>query len=152
MRRPLRASSAFSIFGAEGFPDVAELVEEDIELGIFNAAHPELGFEVFDAEIENFILGGGDVFLDSDAVVIGECGIGFLGEPLAGKQDGRERTIGAGQGAADVHEVGKSPTGFLPAVNEQEGDGDLQNGNGQLNDNSNEENGGWVHRVWLKIG
>jgi hypothetical protein len=136
------------LFGAKGFPDVAELVEEDIELGVFNAAHPELGFEVFDAEIEDFILGGGDIFLNPGAVVISEVGIGFFGKSLAGEKDGRERTIGAGQGAADVHEVGKAPTGFLPAVNEQEGDGDLKNRDDQLNYDSKGECCGWVHISW----
>jgi hypothetical protein len=140
------------LFGSEGFPDIAEFVEEDVELGVFNGAHPELGFEVFDAEIENFVLGGGDVFLNPGAVVIGEVGIGFLGEPLAGEEDGRERTIGAGQGAADVHQVGKTPTRFLPAVDEQEGDGDLKNRNDQLNNDSKGECCGWVHISWLRIG
>jgi hypothetical protein len=140
------------LFGAEGFPDVTEFVEKDIKLGVLNAAHPEFGFEMLDAEIENFVLGSGDVFLNPGAVVIGEIGIGFLGEALAGKEDGRERTIGTGQGAADVHEVGKAPTGFLPAVDEEEGDGDLKNRNDQLNDDSKGECCGWVHICWLRIG
>jgi hypothetical protein len=72
------------VFGAEGFPDVAQLVEEDIELSVFKAAHPEFGFEVFDAEIENFILGAEEGLLDSNAVMLGERGIGFGSQPIAG--------------------------------------------------------------------
>lgn len=140
------------LVGAEGFPDVAKLVEEDIKLGVLDAAHPEFGFEVFDTEIENFVLGGGDVFLNPGAVVISEGGISFLGKSLAGEEDGRERAIGASERAADVHEVGKTPTGFLPAVDEQKGDGDLKNRNDQLNDDSKDECGGWVHMSWLRIG
>lgn len=74
-------------FGAEGFPDFAKFVEKNIELGIFEPAHPEFGFEVFDAEIENFVLGAGEGLLDSNAIMLGKRGIGFGGQPIAGAQD-----------------------------------------------------------------
>jgi hypothetical protein len=44
------------VFGAEDFPNVAKLVEEEIELGVLDATHPEFGFEVFDAEFEDIVL------------------------------------------------------------------------------------------------
>jgi len=74
------------VLGAEGFPDIAEFFEEDIELSVFNAAHPEFGFEMFDAEIDNFVLGAGEGFLNSGPIVLGQSEVGFLGETLPGAQ------------------------------------------------------------------
>lgn len=131
---------------ADGLPLLTQLVEEDVELGILDIGEPEFRFEMFDAEVDDFVLRGNEVLVNDVRIMprLGRVGMIFP-HAIARPHHGRQRAISPRQRLPDAHNVGELPAPALPAVDEQNRSRNLPDADGGLDGDAKEETRGRAH-------